>query len=294
MRLTVEHIRRAPQFTNALLQREIDLRGLCISILDANTLLQLQDDFDVLNLCNNALTTLDSFPTSSASGGSSSAASPSPVMKRVSTLIVHRNKIQRVHVESCVLALPEVRYFAADKNNFTAAKDLVFLKYWKKLEVLSLQNNPVWRSNPEDLTPEEIRAFLIYLCPRLRLLDSERVTQKDREAVVPLRSKFAQIVEQCSSSRLAAAAGGKKTRKRGRGKDTTLADDAGNNPPTTVAAGSTVSPMGGVDATTVRGEKSSDSVEDKLAWLAERLNAPDLTPEELVEIEREMAGLSGE
>lgn len=287
MRLTVEHIRRAPQFTNALLQREIDLRGLCISILDVNAFLHLQDDFDVLNLCNNALTTLDSFPV--ATGTGSSASSSSPVMKRVNTLIVHRNRIQKVHVENCVLALPEVRYFAADKNNFSAVKDLVFLKYWKKLEVLSLQGNPVWRLNPEGLAPEEIRAFLVYLCPHLRLLDNERVTQKDREAVIPLRSKFAQLVEQCSSSRLLAA-GGKKTRKRGRGKDTPLA--AGNNREDAASALEESSSSVGRGET---GEKATgESLSDKLAWLTERLNAPDLTPEELEEIEREMAMLSGE
>eukprot|EP00796_Vickermania_ingenoplastis_P013389 gene13389-9215_t len=268
MRLTIEHLRRAPQFTNTLLQREIDLRGLCISVLDANALIQLNDEFDVINLCNNALSSLDSFPGTSSISGSKK-------MMRVSTIIAHRNKLQKVHIESCVQALPAVRYFVADKNLFSSAKDLVFLSYWRNLEVVSLQQNPFWKSNPEGLQEKELRAFLCFLCPKLRLIDGNRVTKADKESAASLKPRFEGLLHGWGAS--SAVSGGKKSRKRGRGKDPVSENNV---------------------AGTARGETRGDTSDDveeqrrKLAEMEERLSAPDLTAEELDQLGRRISELT--
>lgn len=279
MRLTVEHLRRAPQFTNTMLQREIDLRGLCISVLDPSVLLKLNNDFDVINLCNNALTVLESFPTAGFSGCTTS----SPPLQRINTLIVHRNKIQKVHIETCVRALPGIRYFVADRNNFSTVKDLSFLRLWSDLEVLSLQLNPVWKTNPEGFSPEEIRAFLTHVCSKkLRLIDNERVTEADRETAKTHAAKFDALLQQWTGVQPPADGRG-KTRKRGRNAVAT------ERPTSSGADYPSASSRNPADAQNANEEEERRL---KLARIEERLNAEDTTPEELEQLEREMMELS--
>lgn len=291
MRLTVDHIRRAPQFTNTMLQRELDLRGLCISVLDEHPFLQLQNDFDVINLCNNAITTLESFPVckpqlpAEVRSSSSCARAPSsPPMSRVNTIIAHRNKIQKVSVATCVRALPFLKFFVADKNNFSSVKDLLFLQYWKDLEVVSLLNNPVWRSNPENFTPQEIRALLCHMCPKLRLIDNQRVTSLDKAAAVENASKIEELLRQLGGepSNLE-----KKVRKRGRGATVKASPFSAGFTATGTANSSGIIPLSnGVE------EDTEEERKLKLARLEERINADDISPEEFDELEREIMKLS--
>lgn len=261
MRLNIEMLRRAPQFTNTMLQREIDLRGLNISMLDANALLQLYNSFDVVNLSNNSLATLDSFPSASHQVGESRK----NFMTRVSTLIAHKNKIQKVSVETCVRALPAVKYFYADFNSFATACDLVFLHFWDQLETVSLQGNPVWYSNPEGLSEEEVRAFLCFLCPKLRLINNNRVTQKDRAISEKNKEKFEEFLS--NRKQINGAAGGRKTRKRGRDK---------------AEANSSIRENLVLD---------KDEKERRILELTEKLNAEDLSAEALEELDRQIAEL---
>jgi U2 small nuclear ribonucleoprotein A' len=299
----VDVVRRAPQFTNTLQQREIDLRGLQISSLDEHVLILLDNSFDVLNLTSNALTVLEYFPTRSPGGGKNVK------MDRVTSLIVHQNNIQRVSVTSCVLALPNVRHFAADCNRLSAVRDLCFLKQWKKLEMVSLEQNPVWVENSSHFDEAKLRAFLVFLCPRLKLINYQRVTQADRECMEKYKKEFKELMAGWEGSPFGAAtatsplltADGKKLRKRGReGRAaaaaaevlnpsavvTTTAEDNVNNGTAAVAAGDN----GAVAAEDDMDD--DDALQARLDQLEERLLSDDVTAEEIARLEEEMTEIA--
>lgn len=269
MRLTSDHIRRAPHVTNAILQREIDLRGLGISSLDGHALVQLSNAFDVINLCNNVLSCLENFPTHFSKDQDTR-------LTRVNTVIVHRNRLQKVHADSCARALPNVRFFAADSNHFLRVRDLTFLQHWPRLETVSLQCNPVWKENPEGFSEEDVRAFMVYMCGKLRLIDNERVTDRDRSNASANTERFAAFMRDCCSGARQLTSGG-KVRKRGRHANASAA--------ATAEAGATTR------------DDQVDTEEErqlKYARLEERLNDPNTTHEELQQLELEMLALSRE
>ncbi|KAG5495309.1 hypothetical protein GH5_02964 [Leishmania sp. Ghana 2012 LV757] len=295
MRLTMDLVRLAPQFTNTMLQREIDLRGLRISSLDEQVLVLLENNFDVVNLSSNALTALEYFPTKTAVGSSDKDVR----MSRVTTLIAHRNEIQRVSVASCVSALPNVVHFLADRNRLACVRDLFFLKHWKKLEMVSLEDNPVWERNSSNYDREKLRAFLVFLCPKLKLINYQRVTQTDRERAQEAKDEFKQLVQlweaPLTASRLQPSftADGKKVRKRARecraaaGAAATATSDAvaiddghGNGATSATPAAADVN------------EDDDDALQARLDHLEERLLSDDVTAEEITRLEEEMAEIA--
>ncbi|KAG5496076.1 hypothetical protein JKF63_02374 [Porcisia hertigi] len=300
MRLTIDLVRLAPQFTNTMLQREIDLRGLRISSLDEHVLVLLNNDFDVVNLSSNALTALEYFPTRTASGSSGKDV----LMSRVSTLIAHRNEIQRVSLASCVLALPNVVHFLADHNRIARVRDLYFLRHWKKLEIVSFENNPVWESNSDNFDSGKLRAFLVFLCPKLKLINYQRVTAVDRERAQAASGEFKKVVQSWQVSPTLSTAvyspslstvGEKKVRKRGREGRAAAA-----------AAASLVS-SNALDAELNNGASSAEpaasaaadvnanddaALQARLDQLEERLLSDDVTAEEIAQLEEEMTEIS--
>lgn len=303
MRLSIDLVRRAPQFTNALLQREIDLRGLRISSLDEHVLVLLDNSFDVINLSSNALTALEYFPTRSVSGAKNVK------MDRVASLIVHRNEIQRVSVASCVLALPNLRHFVADRNQLSTVQDLYFLRQWKKLEVLSLEGNPVWSENSNNFDDVKLRAFLVFLCPRLKLLNYQRVTKADHECMQENKKEFKELVASWEASPFGPAAAassllftdGKKLRKRGRegraAAAAAAAADALRPPAVAVTAESAAGAAAGnndgaVTADDDDADDDDDALQARLDQLEERLLSDDVTAEEMAQLEEEMTEIS--
>lgn len=301
MRLTIDLVRRAPQFTNTLLQREVDLRGLRISSLDEHVLVLLDNSFDVINLSSNALAALEYFPTKTVGG-------KDVRMSRVTTLIAHRNELQRVSVASCVLALPNLAHFAADRNRLTAVRDLHFLKNWKKLETLSLEENPVWESNSDGFDSEKLRAFLVFLCPRLRLINYQRVTQADRDRVQDAKEEFKSLVRSWEAPLAATGAAspspaeGKKVRKRGReGRAAAAAAvvvsevAAAAASPEEDATDDSAYPAAAPPAAPAAPDDADDddvTLQARLDQLEERLLADDVTAEEMAQLEEEMTEIS--
>ncbi|KAK7199621.1 U2 small nuclear ribonucleoprotein 40K [Novymonas esmeraldas] len=297
MRLTMDLVRRAPQFTNTMLQREIDLRGLRISSLDEHVLVLLDDSFDVVNLTANALAALEYFPTRSAGKDGR--------MCRVTTLIAHRNEVQRVSVASCVLALPNVVHFLADRNRLGQTRDLCFLKQWKKLEVVSLEDNPVWESNSNGFDREKLRAFLVFLCPRLKLINYQRVTQADRERALESKEEFKRLVQSWESplglaSPSSSLAEGKKLRKRGReGRAIAAAsasaavatDEEPGNGASSATPAATPAAAAAADAVTEE-EDDDAALQTRLDQLEARLLSDDVTAEEMAQLEEEMTEIS--
>lgn len=279
MRLTIDHIRRAPQFVNTLQQREVDLRGLRISSLDENALLCMYDGFDVINLTSNALTALEYFPQKNADQGTDMK------MRRLVTLIVHRNQIQKVSVPSCVLALPNVEHFLADDNNFKTLSDILFLKFWKKLQIVSLELNPVWVRNADGYDEAKLRALLVYLCPKLKLINYQRVTQTDRDAAALYKKEFKLLVEEWERGSVGDASQ-RKTRKRGR--ENRAAHGASEGTFVVAAEGQTTS-QSAVGKHQGDGEpEDADDLHARLERLEMQMENPDVTQEEIVALEEEM------
>lgn len=191
MRLTLDMVRRAPQFTNTLRQREIDLRGLGLTVLDERPLLMLNDSFDVLNLSQNPLARLDYFPGSGPAlkGGLERSRR---MLTRLQSLVVHRNRLFHVSESACAAVLPNLRAFLADHNEFRELRDLLFLSKWPHLEILSIEHNPVTLNE----NGARLRAFVVFLCPKLKLVNYQRVTMVDRSNVEAMRAEFAQLVNE--------------------------------------------------------------------------------------------------
>lgn len=272
MRLTIDLLRQAPQITNAVSQRELDLRGLRVTSLDEHALVLLGDTFDCINLTSNALSSLEYFPLTNTPTGKSA------VMQKVVTLIVHNNQLQKVSVASCVRALPNVRHFLADRNNFKTVHDLLFLKQWPALEIVSFERNPLFSTNPDGLTNDKIRAFLVYLCPNLKLINYERVREVDRRLAATMSDEFAKLAQSQSDTDVSSSGtGAKKIRKRGReNRGKTTADTA-------------TDPNGGEGEAHITDEMR----DQRFAELQERLGE-DLTEEEVAQISREIEQLTME
>ncbi|ORC92566.1 putative U2 small nuclear ribonucleoprotein 40K [Trypanosoma theileri] len=327
MRLTLDMIRRAPQFTNTLQQREIDLRGLGLTVLDEQTLLLLNDSFDVLNLSQNPLVRLEYFPSGSSSvistGGSGTVEAMKKMMLRLQSLIVHRNRLSHVSETTCAAVLPNLRAFLADHNEFRELRDLLFLSHWRELEILSIEHNPV--TVQED--GARLRAFLVYLCPKLKLINYQRVTQVDRGNVESMRSEFRKLVREwrnpgqqrhsettngithgangaTTESAESGLVGEKKIRKRGRearmaaaSNNTIKGDSSHITSGTHDAMSATAVTAASSQSATVHTTAHSDSICDDVDATQARLEALEAkmaaaeTEEELLEVQQEIAEL---
>ncbi|RNF25589.1 U2 small nuclear ribonucleoprotein 40k Da [Trypanosoma conorhini] len=320
MRLTVDIIRRAPQFTNTLLQREIDLRGLGLTVLDERSLQQLNDSFDVLNLSQNPLVRLDYFPSGIGTGTASQAGATTSVdpgqrmMLRLQSLVVHRNRLSHVSEATCAALLPNIRAFLADHNEFRELRDLLFLSHWRQLEILSIEHNPVAQHESE----ARLRAFVVFLCPKLKLVNYQRVTQADRLNVEMMRGEFEQCVKEwrClgEQSRVVRSGGvesageaavingdglvnGKRLRKRGReAREAAAAAAAASTFSSGDGFGEVASAAVGPStaATTVAASDAThealDSTHARLEALEAKMAAAE-TEDELLEIQQEIMDL---
>lgn len=255
VRLTQDILERAPQITNPLGERELDLRGNGITLLDDAPLALLRDSFDVLDLTDNSLHSLESFPR----------------MERLATIIAHKNKLSRLAL-SAVGNTPNVHSFVADDNMFSSLESLIALGSWKQLERVSLQGS----LNTVALN-EDFRAFLVYLCPKLKLINFQRVLQVEKDAAVAKKASFEALVRSAGgAASLAMTLGVDQRRARRRGK--------------TRRTGSPVKE--GEENSTVgtHAAMPDDVFEKKSQELEERLLAAE-TEEEVMAIQEEMLAL---
>ncbi|CBH16642.1 U2 small nuclear ribonucleoprotein 40K, putative [Trypanosoma brucei gambiense DAL972] len=307
MRLTLDTIRRAPQFTNALRQRELDLRGLGITVLEEHTLTFLNDSFDVLNLSQNPLARLeyfpgDSAPLATAAAQNGSAKPASRMMLRLQTLVVHRNRLTHVSEATCAAVLPNLRAFVADHNEFRELRDLLFLSHWKKLEILSIEHNPITISEDN----ARLRAYVVFLCPTLKLVNYQRVTQVDRQNVETMRKEFVglvegwrrleakQLLQQNSAPTEADASASesvKKIRKRSRhAREAASKNGSADTAPEPAASKVETFATPSVAAVAGEEEEASNALQARLEALEEKMAAAE-TEEELMELQQELTEL---
>jgi len=190
MRLHERVIETSPQVTNPLGEREMDLRGKGLTSLDEATLNLIAEHFDCVNLADNKLTVLGPLPKSS----------------RLSTVIAHRNAIKRLDGAS-LERLSSLHTLVADGNQIALIADLIPLSRCRAtLERVSFARNPV-------ASIDIYRSALQVLCPRLKLINYQRVTAKDKEK---LKQDLPAVMQAIGSATggVDSAEGGQRIRKR--------------------------------------------------------------------------------
>lgn len=162
MRLTADILLRADNYINPYKDREINLRGLKIPLIE--NVAVLQDQFDVLDLSDNEIKKLDGFPP----------------MKRLNCLLLNNNTITKIGNDSVTRkeqSLSNLTSLILTNNRISSLSEIVNLAncYGAKLEVLSLIDNTVVLSS-------NYRLFTIFKLPSLKSLDYKKVTKTEREA----------------------------------------------------------------------------------------------------------------
>ncbi|CAI5990634.1 unnamed protein product [Closterium sp. NIES-65] len=166
VRLTADLILESPQYFNAVREREIDLRGNKIAVIE--NLGATEDLFDSIDLSDNEIVKLEGFP----------------LLRRLSTLLLCNNRITRISpqlahlpkLQTLVLAnnpqLPKLQTLVLANNRLTNLADLDPLaSLAHSLTSLSLLDNTVVKK-------PKYRLYAIHLLPKLRLLDFRKVKLK--------------------------------------------------------------------------------------------------------------------
>nr|ACQ58133.1 U2 small nuclear ribonucleoprotein A [Anoplopoma fimbria]ACQ58481.1 U2 small nuclear ribonucleoprotein A [Anoplopoma fimbria] len=154
VKLSAELIEQAAQYTNPVRDRELDLRGYKIPVLE--NLGATLDQFDTIDFSDNEVRKLDGFP----------------LLKRLKTLLMNNNRICRIgeNLEHSLQGLTEL---VLTNNNIQELGDLDPLATVKTLTLLSLLRNPVTNK-------KHYRLYVISKIPQIRVLDFQKVKLKVR------------------------------------------------------------------------------------------------------------------
>ncbi|KAK7100304.1 hypothetical protein V1264_023281 [Littorina saxatilis] len=160
VRLTADLIEQSAQYTNAVRDRELDLRGYRIPVIE--NLGATLDQFDTIDFSDNDIRKLDGFP----------------LLKRLKSLLLNNNRIVRI-ADNLGEVIPNINTLVLTNNNIHELGDLDPLASFTKLEHLSLMRNPV-------NAKKHYRYYVIFRIPTLRVLDFQRIRQKEREQAARL------------------------------------------------------------------------------------------------------------
>jgi U2 small nuclear ribonucleoprotein A' len=159
MRITVELVQKSPQYMNPLQERELNLRGLKIPLIEnlgATLVSPRQDQFDCIDLTNNELTLLEE----------------TAPLRRLSTLLLSHNQVSRISpsfsknlpmMENLVLNYNRVR-----PRQISSLREIDHLAAFQYLKRLSLVGNLVTKL-------PDYRLYVIHTLPHLMFLDFQRI-----------------------------------------------------------------------------------------------------------------------
>ncbi|XP_060935561.1 U2 small nuclear ribonucleoprotein A'-like [Limanda limanda] len=156
VKLSAELIEQAARYINPVRDRELDLRGYKIPVLE--NLGATLDQFDTIDFSDNEVRKMDGFP----------------LLKRLKTLLMNNNRICRVG-ENLEHSLPSLSELVLTNNNIQELGDLDPLASVKTLSLLSLLRNPVTNK-------KHYRLYVISKIPQIRVLDFQKVKLKERQA----------------------------------------------------------------------------------------------------------------
>ncbi|KAJ1292686.1 hypothetical protein BS78_01G009200 [Paspalum vaginatum] len=167
VRLTADLIWKSPHFFNAIKERELDLRGNKIAVIE--NLGATEDQFDTIDLSDNEIVKLENFP----------------YLNRLGTLLVNNNRITRINPNLGEF-LPKLHTLVLTNNRLTNLAEIDPLASLPKLQFLSLLDNTVTKQ-------PDYRLYVIHKLKHLRLLDFKKVKQQERAAAAQkFRSKEAE------------------------------------------------------------------------------------------------------
>ncbi|KXN83619.1 U2 small nuclear ribonucleoprotein A' [Leucoagaricus sp. SymC.cos] len=153
MKLTPELLAQAVSGLNPVKERQLDLRGYKIPAIE-----NLGDQHDAIDFTDNSIITLGNLP----------------LLKRLRTLLLANNRISAIS-PSLHLSAPNLTTLVLSGNALSELGDLEPLKDLKHLQYLSLQGNPVTEK-------KYYREWLAWRIPSLRVLDFQRIREKERKA----------------------------------------------------------------------------------------------------------------
>uniref|UniRef100_A0A7S0PUF2 U2A'/phosphoprotein 32 family A C-terminal domain-containing protein n=1 Tax=Coccolithus braarudii TaxID=221442 RepID=A0A7S0PUF2_9EUKA len=156
MRLNADMIARSPAFLNPLKDRELDLRGNKIAVIE--NLASTQNQFDSIDISDNEIRKLECLA----------------VLPRLKMLLLSNNRINRI-ADGLGRAFPNIETLVLTNNQLTTLKELEPLAGMPSITMLSLNDNLVTKQ-------PNYRAFLISMLPKLKTLDYKKVKPVEREA----------------------------------------------------------------------------------------------------------------
>ncbi|KAL6299033.1 L domain-like protein [Sparassis latifolia] len=160
VKLTPELIQSIPSSLNPLKERQLDLRGYKIPAIE--NLGITKDQHDAIDFTDNSITVLGNIP----------------LLRRLRTLFFANNRIASIS-PSLHLSVPNLTTLVLTNNSITELGDLEPLKDVKGLQYLSLLGNPVRER-------KWYREWLAWRIPGLRVLDFQRIRDKERHAAKSL------------------------------------------------------------------------------------------------------------
>jgi len=158
-------IARSPAFINPIKDRELDLRGNKIAMLE--NLAATQDQFDSIDLSENEIRKLECLA----------------VLPRLKMLLLSNNRVTRL-ADDLGAAFPNLETLVLSNNQIGTLKELDALAGLPSVEMLSLVDNAVTKQ-------QHYRAFVISRMPNLRVLDYKKVKPAEREAAVSMYGAIA-------------------------------------------------------------------------------------------------------
>ncbi|WVQ81121.1 hypothetical protein IAT38_003243 [Cryptococcus sp. DSM 104549] len=162
MRLTHEYVSKASSHLNPLKERELELRGLQIPVIE--NLASHQGTYDTLNLTDNSIVVLGNIPLS----------------PRLTAIHAAQNQISSIS-PSLTPNIPNLVTLVLTDNAITSLSALLPLEQLTSLRHLSLRGNPVTQH-------EHYKEFVVWKVAKgkLHALDFERIKDSTREAATKL------------------------------------------------------------------------------------------------------------
>ncbi|KAJ7462752.1 leucine-rich repeat-domain-containing protein [Mycena galericulata] len=160
MKLTPELLAQASSTLNPIKERQLDLRGYKIPAIE--NLGVTRDQHDAIDFTDNSIVTLGNLP----------------LLKRLNTLLLANNKVSHIS-PSIHISVPNLTTLVLTNNQFTELGDLEPLKELRYLKYVSLMGNPVREK-------KWYREWLAWRLPGLRVLDFQRIRDKERQAAKAL------------------------------------------------------------------------------------------------------------
>lgn len=156
MKLSAELILSAPTYINPVQERELQLRGHQIPVIE--NLGVAKDVNESIDLSDNGIRSLSNIPK----------------FVRLKTLLLARNRIAHIQPDIAE-AIPNLQVLILTANSVAQLADLNPLSGFSRLTHLSLVDNPV-------TAKEHYRLYVIWRIPSIRVLDFEKVKDKERQA----------------------------------------------------------------------------------------------------------------